>query len=320
MKAGDRSFGRLVVAALCLAALLVAGAWIVFARYVVPEPTPAPVIPAPTARPAAGLPAPVDDEPATTVARVQGVAERSSGAQGWVRVAVGDRLAADELLRTGAGGRVDLQVGDESSRLTVPEGTELRIAEVTRAAHRLRLNRGRVVVDFQPKGERLLRIESEHGSAETRGARFTMLSTGTAVAVAAEKGKVNLSAAGSTVEVVEGTQAVAVAGAAPSAPEPIPVEALLKVALLAAQRDSCLAMEGHVRPGTELTVDGQSVEVAGDGSFKLQVPREEGRSEVVLQARDPGGALRRESFACRAPIQRTKPPPDRVRIDWNAEP
>jgi hypothetical protein len=147
-----------------------------------------------------------------------------------------------------------------------------------------------------------------------------MLSTGAAVAVAADQGTVNLSAAGATVEVGAGTQAVAVAGAAPSAPAPIPAEALLKVAQLAASKELCLSLEGSVRPGTELTADGVAVEVAPDGSFGLRVPREAGRDEVVLQARDPGGALRRETIACRVPVERPRRPPDRVRIDWNAEP
>ena len=110
-------------------------------------------------------------------------------------------------VRTGPGARVELRVGDEASRLSIPERSEVRVGEVTRAAHTIQLQRGRIDVDYHGREDRVLRVRSENGTvAETRAARFTMLRNGAMVAVATRGGSVSLSSAGGTVEVGAGQQ------------------------------------------------------------------------------------------------------------------
>src|SRR5438105_5963624 len=140
------------------------------------------------------------------VLSVTGPVQKAYRSGEWSRLTPGDRLGADESIRTGKGGRTDLRIGDKSN-LAVTESTQVTIRELTRAVHRFRLERGRLAVDYKPDGERVLKIENETAVAETHGARFSVLSTGATVAVATELGSVNFRAAGKEVIVGEGQTA-----------------------------------------------------------------------------------------------------------------
>jgi len=234
------------------------------------------------------------------VVEVVGAVERTRGEK-WVELHVGDALAPDDAVRTGPGARADLRVGDETSRLSIPERSEMRVGEVTRAVHAFQLSRGRIDVDYAAREGRVLRVRSENGTvAETRAARFTMLHNGAMVAVATQVGSVSLSSGGGTVEVGAGQQSVVFDGAKPLAAEPIPLDVLLKVAAKASTQDSlCLSLTGKVRPGSMVFVEDAPAEVSRDGSFHADVPQREGRSKVRVVAREPGGGIREMMVACR---------------------
>lgn len=280
-----RGRNRTIVEAVVVVAALVAGAWVLFRGTLYrPEPPP-------RARPLASDEPKVDE---AIVVAVGGDVVRLSPTGGTSALAVGQRLRADDSVRTGRGGHTDLQLGARS-RLTVAEGTQLTIREVTENLHRFKLMRGRIAVDYQADGARLLRIESADGSAvaETQGARFGVLSTGTAVAIATETGAVKLTARQKTVEVRAGMQSSALAGHPPSAAEPIPAKLLLKVAdaALHAQRREglCAEVEGTAPPGAEVLVDGAPAAVADDGRFRVSVPAEPEKTSVAVTIRDAGG-------------------------------
>ena len=228
------------------------------------------------------------------VVAVTGDVVRLSPNGGTSALAVGQRLGAEDSVRTGRGGHTDLQLGARS-RLTVAEGTQLTIREVTEHLHRVKLTRGRIAVDYQADGARLLRIETADGSAvaETQGARFGVLSTGTAVAIATETGAVKLTARQKTVEVSAGMQSTVLAGRPPSSAEPIPARLLLKVAdaaLSARQRDGlCADVEGTAPPGAEVLVDGAPAAVAEDGRFRVRVPAAPDKTSVAVAIRDASG-------------------------------
>ncbi|MFY0575572.1 hypothetical protein ACN28S_15475 [Cystobacter fuscus] len=100
------------------------------------------------AAPVAPAPEPVVEvAPRARVVEVVGAVERTRG-EAWMELRVGDSLAPDEAVRTGPGARVDLQVGDEASRLSIPERSEVRVGELTRDVHTLNLERGRIDVDY----------------------------------------------------------------------------------------------------------------------------------------------------------------------------
>jgi hypothetical protein len=284
---------RTILEAIAVLLALTGGAWVLFrgTLYRAPGPHPATARAAEMSR---------TDE--AVVVAVTGDVVRLSPSGGTSALAVGQRLRAEDSVRTGRGGRTDLMVGARN-RLTVAEGTQLTIREVTEKLHRFKLTRGRIAVDYQADGARLLRIESADGSAvaETQEARFGVLSTGTAVAIATETGAVNLTSERKTVEVGAGRQAIAVAGKPPSSAEPIPARLLLKVAAAKAANDReglCAEVEGTAPPGAEVLVDGAPAAVAEDGHFRVRVPSAPEKSSALLAIRDASGRETTRTVAC----------------------
>jgi len=312
------ALGWAVTLGLGLVIVFIAFGWIIFDRFVAVPTSEAATVEVGQEASSQPPPVVVPDVRAIVIG-VVGMVERTEG-EDWVEVRVGDVLGLDDSIRTGVGSRADLQVGDEASRLSIPERSEVRLGAVSRAAHAIRLARGRVDVDYRGQGERVLRLQSGEGAlAETREARFTMLRSGAMVAVATHVGSVRLSAAGGSVEIGAGHQSVVFDGAQPLAAEPIPLEVLLKVAAQASARESvCVSLSGQVRPGTEVFVEEEPAEVSQEGRFRMDVPRREGRSRVKVLAREPGGATRETLMACRARARAR--PPQRVKIRWEEAP
>jgi len=255
------------------------------------------------------------------VLSVAGSVERAQGSGAWSRLVPGERLKADESIRTGKSGRTDLRIGDKST-LAVTESTQVTIRELTRAVHRFRLERGRLAVDYKPDGERVLKIESESSGAvaETRGARFSVLSTGSTIAVATETGSVNLRAAQQEVEVREGQTAAVQKGEAPGAPEPIvpiPIPLLLKVAsaIPSENEQLCARVTGTAQPGAEVLVDGVAADVDREGRFNVAVPRKPpDKTEVLVAMRDAAGREQSRAVPCDALDPRIR----RLGIRWDA--
>ena len=301
-----RSTSRLALeSAAVLCAVLAAAGW-VFARAVYRPPPER----AGLSRTASAA---VDE---AIVEAVSGSVQRSTSEGDWAALGAGEHLRADDSVRTGKGARTDLRIG-ERARLTVTESSQITIREITDKLHRFQLTRGRVKADYKPDAERVLRIEGSGGVVESRGARFSMLSTGTAVGIATDAGAVTLRAQDRAVEVREGEQAVALQGRPPSASEPIPASVLLKVANAAAATDGlCAAVEGLAPPGTEVTVDGASAAVAADGHFRVPVPRAGERREVLIALRDAAGHQETRKVRCVDPPARI----DDFAIHWRTRP
>jgi hypothetical protein len=294
---------RVVALAVAGIILLLAISWFVFQRAIYePPPPPAPPPPPPPvvqAAPPPPPPAPPQDAEAI-VESVDGAVEK--GAKGaWEKVAVGDRLRADDSVRTSSGAKADLRIG-EKSRITVAQGSQLVIRELTEKVHRFKLTRGHVSVDYKADGERVLKIEGEGDDAvaETRDAKFSVLSTGRAIAIATETGAVALQSQGATVNVAAGQEAIAAAGAAPSAPKEIPTSLWLKVAneLASAPAGVCGEVKGSAPAGSEVTIDGKPVEVDKDGNFDVRVPRLRGHESALVEIRDASGRTKTSRVPC----------------------
>ncbi|HEY7725036.1 MAG TPA: FecR domain-containing protein [Anaeromyxobacteraceae bacterium] len=298
---GDASLARLILAALAVAALVSGAAWLVFQRTLGREGPAAASVPAPPPAAPPAPPAPPVERTARVVA-VTGTVESGRGEGPWTPLRGGESLGQDESVRAGPGSGADIAVGDRA-RLTVAERTQLSVEELTEAVHRFRLKRGRVAADYRPDGARVLRIESGAGDAfaEAASARFSALSSGDTLAVATETGAVNLRAAGAAVQVGAGEVALARPGEAPSAPAAVPAAVLLKVvdAGRVASASLCAAVEGRVQPGSEVSVDGEPVEVGADGSFAARLRRRPGLEQVRVAARDPLGRTAERKVSCR---------------------
>jgi hypothetical protein len=243
-------------------------------------------------------PAKAPDAHEAVVESVVGHVQRSVP-EGWAIVSEGDHLRADDSLRTGRGAKTALRIGDKS-RLTVTEGSQLTIRELTERVHRFTL-RGNVFVDYKPDGQRVLRIENDgtDAVAEAREARFSVLSTGTSLAIATESGSVELKAKDQTIRVESGEEAFARAGEAPKQSAPIPTDVLLKVANAAAAGGAlCADVNGMAPPGSEVLVDGQLVELDEEGRFSLRVPRAPGKRSVLVATRDASGRDKTNEIPC----------------------
>ena len=318
--AGAKSSRRSTLEVAAATLLLLFAAFLLFRR-IVYEPDLPPGNSSGRAR--AALTAAVELTPEeAVVVSVTGSVERARGSGEWSMLAAGDRLQADESIRTAMGARAHLRIGDQGN-LAVTESTQVTIRELTRAVHRFRLDRGRLAVDYKPDGERVLKIEGEGAGAvaETHGARFSVLSTGSTVAVATELGSVKLRGAQGEVVVAGGQAATVHSGESPNAPDaiaPVPVPLLLKVAGTIATDDEklCTRVSGSAGSGAEVLVDGLPVKLDREGRFSINVPRTPKDKERVLVAmRDAAGREQSRAVPCDPLDPRIR----HVGIDWDAE-
>ena len=285
--------GSLGTAAVLIAlAILVGGSWIGFQRWVRAGDAP-PASAAVAATPAA------PSRLAVAVVSVAGTLERQDGEE-WTPVAAGEPLHQDDTLRTADGSRATLAIG-EGSRVTVSDATQLTVREITAAAQRLRLARGRLSVDHQPDGARVLVVETERGDtvAQAGAARFSVLASGASLAIATETGVVRLQAGGSSVDVGPGEGSVAFAGQAPAPAAAIPVALLLELGRSATTADGGCRIEGAVASGAEVRVDGKPVKPQPDGRFSVVVPGGRGRTKgATVRTRDAAGRVVERRVAC----------------------
>jgi hypothetical protein len=292
-----------------IAALIAAGvlaALLVF-RFAVYEPPKEPPRPVPPKAAAAPLQA--------VVISVEGEVEKGREGGSWSKLRPGESVRVDALLRTGADGRTDLAVG-QRARVSIGESTEVSIRELTDSVHRFRLTRGRMLADYDRDGERVLRVEDGSGEAvaETKSARFGVLSTGTGIAVATTSGAVDLRGRRQGVHVATGEQSFVPEGGAPLPPTPIPTSVLLKVgnALAEGSETLCAEIDGEAEPGADVRVDGVPVSLDASGRFHERVLRKPGRSSAVVAILDPSGREKTRNVAC-------APPPAQIRdmaIRW----
>ena len=240
---------------------------------------------------------PAAEGTAVEVASVRGPVERSATVGGgWELVATGAHLSAEDSLRTGEGGTVELRVG-EHARIEVAERSQMTVREVTRSVHRFRLASGRLSVAYGADGTRVLRVEGADGEiVETRHGELGVLLTGGSLAVAAQSGTATLQAAGRTVRVDAGRQAVATHSSAPGPAEPIPVRVLLRVAdpERSLPGDRTALVRGAATPGTRVQVNGLPAEVDPAGNFRVLIPVRVGKNRVVAMVEDAlGRSVRR---------------------------
>ena len=272
-----------VVAALVIAVVL---GWTGFRRWIEAGEAP---------QPAAVAPAPA----AVEVLAAEGQVERKRG-QKWERVTSGQRLLADDSIRAAAGAGATLAIG-ATTRIVVSDATELTVREITATVQRLQLTRGRLSVDHQADGARVLVVESEGGDAVARAgtARFSVLASGAALAVATQAGVVRLRSGGPGGRRRGGAAVGLVRTASgPAIPTQVPVALLLRIARTARDAEGSCLVEGVVEPGAEVRVEGKLVEPGPRGRFTVRVPRTEGRDRARVVTRDVAGRVVERRVPC----------------------
>lgn len=218
---------------------------------------------------------------------------------GWTPARSGDVLRAADAIRTGTGATAEVALG-RGALLTVAERSELSVQELTEAAQRVRLHRGRVGVEVSADGARVLRVEDASGAvaATMTAGRFGVVAAGTSLAVAASEGLARVESAGAAVEVPPGTQTVAWRGAAPLAPRPIPRELVLRVARQLERRRARACVVLQVDLASEVTVDGEPAEVHPDGTVIVLLPPDRRRHGAQVVVRHASGAVERRTLPC----------------------
>lgn len=278
-----------------------------------PSAGPPPAAPSPSPAPSlADAHTPPPREALVSAAAGQVELRRGSA---WTPVAPGDRVRAQDALRTAADGRADLDIGARD-HLHVAENTEVKVAELSDAVHRFRLARGRIAAAYEAEGERVVQVEDATGGAvaEARGGRFSALSAPGTFAVSAQTGTVNLRAAGVAVQIAPGEQSMVAQGLAPSPSAALPRALLLKVAAAGGAATPCAALEGSATPGTELLVDGEVAPTDAAGRFRVE-PRRRG-ADVRVVARDASGRVEERRVRCAAPTPAPSPRIEEMRIRW----
>lgn len=232
--------------------------------------------------------------PEVRVADAVGTVEVQASNGGWRSLRAGERLAPDAILRTGSSGEAVLSLGTQAS-VRVAARTELSIAELEQQVSRVRLQDGRVTAVVSSDAR--LVIESGAATAESGAGELSALSSDGRLVVASRTAKVRLTAAGRSVDLAPGEQAVASGDTGPTAPVKIPASLFVKLGAprSAVQRERTLTVTGETAPGAVVSVNGVRVGVTADGSFRAPVPLQEGRNRVEVVVTDALG--RRESQA-----------------------
>jgi hypothetical protein len=248
--------------------------------------------------------------PGVKVVEVVGTVSRSGAKGERAAVTPGTELAVDDTLVTEAASRVRIKVGERST-VDLAQNAEVQVRELSESIQRLGLVYGRAAVDYKEGGDRVLRIENQDGSAvaQVKAGKFSILNTGTTVAVATETGQVDLTAAGSTVAIGADQQSV-VAGGAPLRPLAIPAELVLRVVDPGCriQRETFFNVTGRTSPGSRVTVNEKVAHVRDNGDFSLRVPLKIGKNQIVVLTEDVSGRSERRVIPCitvdpGAPIQ-----------------
>jgi hypothetical protein len=224
--------------------------------------------------------------------------QRSTPGGEWAAVRAGDVLAVADSIRTDGDGTAEIELG-RGSHVTVAERTEITVRELTAAVHRVGLLRGRIAVDVQADGTRVMRVEDGSGSilVSASAGRMGVVAAPGSLSVFAEEGEAVIESGGEAVEVPRGHEASAWRGRKPVAPAPVPHDLLRRVVRAMEERRASVCAVVEVG-AAEVLVDGEPAEVPPDGRLVLRVPPRERRRGVVLTVRHASGLVERQHLPC----------------------
>ncbi len=214
------------------------------------------------------------------------------GPAGTVETAtVGAELRQDDLVETGNRAAVQLTAGGRY-RVDLEANSEFAVKEITAELSHFRLGAGLMSASVREDASRAFEVEAgREALARTRGGELSVAGDDQVAAVAVRRGEAELRSGGRAVVIRAGQQSLAWNGKAPSQPATIPSSLLLKVdwprELLTNRRK--LVITGRTVPGAVIAVDGRSVKVEPDGSFRHVTYLREGRQTISVAGRDVAG-------------------------------
>jgi len=229
------------------------------------------------------------------VERVVGNAMLRRQGGNWQALAAGRRLDRGDAIRTGPFGQIVVR-GPGEARLSLWPDGELRLGGDTPQSASYTLESG-LLTGVVRSRHRTYDVGTKGGEAhaDLKSATFTIRADGHGLlAVVTRKGEVGLGAKGDRVVVPAGKQAVALPGATPGDPLPIPTQVFLEADWPDRQTTAThVAVKGRTDTGAEVRVGGRPVAVASNGTFEADVPLREGPNTVVVLATDAAGNAKR---------------------------
>lgn len=231
----------------------------------------------------------------TTASVVGDVEVRHPGGT-WEPLAPGTRLSRGAEVRTGAFSEGVLRDPGGSIFSITPNTTFTigdTIGEGDMDVSKFTLGSGKVAAEIPRQRNRRYEFRAAEGDAvaDTTFGEFSLVSDSDGLlGVVTRKGVVGLAANGKRVEVGAGQQAVALPGAAPTDPLPIPKEVLLQVQWPGKNTTRRkVALEGSAAPGTRLRLEGRLLSVRSDGTFVAELELKPGNNQFVVVAEDLAG-------------------------------
>lgn len=232
---------------------------------------------------------PAGEAAQAVVTASHGKVELSRGASGnWSAAKVGDRLGAQDALRTDVG---EADVAVEGVKLRLHDASKLEMRAVEKRGLRTRVH-GSVESEVDKSGKLDVEIADTDAVAHSEGGHFFVTADGRTVAVASVTGSVNLTSKGKSVDVAKGqVSRIDTPDASPSTP----TDALRRV-LLAVQwpnaketNQATVPISGRVEPGSRVFVQGQPVVVESGGTFRAEVPLKQGKQKIAIVTVDALG-------------------------------
>ncbi len=235
--------------------------------------------------------------PGFLVTSVNGSVERSGlEKENWKPVLSGDRLQIDEIIRTGNISSVKLAF-DVKTEIDLAEQSEISVQEITETIHQIKLELGRIDVNYNEFGGRVLRIMSTNNEAvaETNTGKFAMQNTGGQISVATATGEVKLTAKDKIVTVRAGELSHVAPGEEPRPAEAIPLSVMLLVARprKQAQNNDFTIIAGRTDSGARVKVDGVQAKVNRKGRFKIVKPIRGKKNHIEVVADTVFGSARK---------------------------
>jgi uncharacterized protein (UPF0548 family) len=207
----------------------------------------------------------------------------------WYVARAGHLLSSKDVVRTHDDSSASLLRG--SVEIKLGGNIDLRVDKLEKDTTKVGLLRGTILANVG-KGDEKLEIEAlDTRTINVGAARFAVSAAPSGkVSVATSEGEARFEAQGKQVVVGKGTESTAFPGAAPSDPEPIPVEILFSVVWPEDDKvDAVPKVRGRVSPSSRVRVNGEETPVAPDGSFLARVPVSETPTRVRVEAEDTTG-------------------------------
>jgi hypothetical protein len=222
------------------------------------------------------------------VSTLDGNVEAFQNGQWWVARA-GHLLSPQDVVRTHDDSTASLR--RDSVEIKLGRNMDLRVDELGKDKTKLGLLRGTLTANVGKDNEKV-EIEARGTRTTNVGAaRFTVSAPESGkVSVATSEGEARFEAQGKQVLVGKGNESTAFPGAAPSDPEPIPVEILFSVVWPDDDKvESVSKIRGRVSPSSRVRVNGEEIPVESNGSFLARVPVSETQTHVRVEAEDMAG-------------------------------